>query len=76
MTAYRLVIQDVTGAEVMASYTRWIECVQVKEGKAVERRKKLLFNLGSRRTQVHDPRHRKVGQSPKGADRNTVEVSR
>jgi hypothetical protein len=29
---YRLVIQDVTGAEVFTSYTRWLECVQVKEG--------------------------------------------
>jgi plasmid replication initiation protein len=32
MTAYRLVIQEVTGAEVVTSYTRWLECVQVKEG--------------------------------------------
>ena len=32
MTAYRLVIQEVTGAEVLTSYTRWLECVQVKEG--------------------------------------------
>jgi hypothetical protein len=32
MTAYRLVIQEVTGAEVVTNYTRWIECVQVIEG--------------------------------------------
>jgi plasmid replication initiation protein len=32
MTAYRVVIQKVTGAEVLTSYTRWLECVQVKEG--------------------------------------------
>jgi hypothetical protein len=32
MTAYRLVIQEVTGAEVVTSYTRWLECVQVKVG--------------------------------------------
>jgi plasmid replication initiation protein len=32
MTAYRLVIQEVTAAEVFTSYTRWLECVQVKEG--------------------------------------------
>jgi plasmid replication initiation protein len=31
MTAYRLIIQEVTGAEVVTSYTRWLECVQVKE---------------------------------------------
>jgi hypothetical protein len=31
MTAYRLVIQEVTAAEVLTSYTRWLECVQVKE---------------------------------------------
>ena len=31
MTAYRLVIQEVTAAEVFTSYTRWLECVQVKE---------------------------------------------
>jgi DNA ligase D-like protein (predicted ligase) len=32
MTAYRLMIQEVTGAEVLTSYTRWLECVQVKGG--------------------------------------------
>jgi plasmid replication initiation protein len=32
MTDYRLVIQDINGAEVLTSYTRWLECVQVKEG--------------------------------------------
>ena len=31
MTAYRLMIHEVTGAEVVTSYTRWLECVQVKE---------------------------------------------
>jgi hypothetical protein len=32
MTEYRLVIQDINGAEVLTTYTRWLECVQVKEG--------------------------------------------
>jgi len=32
MTEYRLVIQDINGAEVLTSYTRWLECVQVTEG--------------------------------------------
>ena len=32
MMDYRLVIQDINGAEVLISYTRWLECVQVKEG--------------------------------------------
>jgi plasmid replication initiation protein len=32
MMDYRLVIQEVTGYEVVTSYTRWLECVQVKEG--------------------------------------------
>ena len=36
MTAYRLVIQEVTTAEVFTSYTRWLECVQVKEGQEQE----------------------------------------
>jgi plasmid replication initiation protein len=31
MTAYRLVIQEITAAEVFISYTRWLECVQLKE---------------------------------------------
>jgi hypothetical protein len=31
VTAYRLVIQEVTAAEVFTSYTRWLECVQLKE---------------------------------------------
>jgi hypothetical protein len=31
MTAYGLMIQDVPSAEVVTSYTRWLECVQVKE---------------------------------------------
>jgi plasmid replication initiation protein len=32
MTAYRIVIQDVMGAEVITSYTRWLKSVEVKEG--------------------------------------------
>ena len=32
MTTYRLTLQEVTDAEVVTSYTRWLECVQVKEG--------------------------------------------
>jgi plasmid replication initiation protein len=32
MTAYRVVIRDVVGNEVLTSYTRWLECVEVKEG--------------------------------------------
>ena len=32
MTSYRLVIGDVTENEVLTNYTRWLECVQVKEG--------------------------------------------
>ena len=32
MTAYRIVIQEVTGADVVTNYTRWLEFVQVKEG--------------------------------------------
>jgi hypothetical protein len=32
MTYYRLMIRQVSGAEVLTSYTRWLECVQVKEG--------------------------------------------
>jgi plasmid replication initiation protein len=32
MTSYRLVIGDVTENEVWTNYTRWLECVQVKEG--------------------------------------------
>ena len=30
MTSYRLVIQEVTGAEVLTSYTRWLESVQLR----------------------------------------------
>jgi plasmid replication initiation protein len=36
MTAYRLMIQQVMGAEVMTSYTRWLESVQLKEGENQE----------------------------------------
>ena len=32
MTSYRLTICDVVGNEVLTSYTRWLEFVQVKEG--------------------------------------------
>jgi hypothetical protein len=32
VTSYRLVIGDVSGNEVLTNYTRWLECVQVKEG--------------------------------------------
>jgi hypothetical protein len=32
MTSYRLMIRDVAGNEMLTSYTRWLECVQVKEG--------------------------------------------
>jgi plasmid replication initiation protein len=32
MTPYRLTIRDVDGNAVLTSYTRWLECVQVKEG--------------------------------------------
>jgi hypothetical protein len=31
MMDYRLVIQEVSDAEVVTSYTRWLECVQVEE---------------------------------------------
>ena len=36
MTSYRLVIQEVTGAEVLTSYTRWLESVQLREGENQE----------------------------------------
>jgi plasmid replication initiation protein len=36
MTDYRLVIQDINDAEVLTSYTKWLECVQVKEGPVQE----------------------------------------
>ena len=32
MMSYRLVLQNVAGAEVFTSYTRWLESVEVKEG--------------------------------------------
>jgi hypothetical protein len=31
MTSYRLLIEEVTGTEVVTSYTRWVESVQVSE---------------------------------------------
>jgi Initiator Replication protein, WH1 len=36
MTSYRLVIREVEGAEVLTSYTRWLESVQLREGKSQE----------------------------------------
>src|ERR1700731_2870027 len=36
MMSYRLVIREVEGAEVLTSYTRWLEFVQLKEGKNQE----------------------------------------
>jgi Initiator Replication protein len=36
MTDYRLVIQEVEGPEVLTSYNRWIESVQLKEGENKE----------------------------------------
>jgi hypothetical protein len=30
VTSYRLVIEEVTGAEVITSYARWVDAVQVK----------------------------------------------
>jgi plasmid replication initiation protein len=36
MTTYRLMIQGVTDAEVVTSFTRWLECVHVKEGEKPE----------------------------------------
>jgi plasmid replication initiation protein len=32
MTSYRLTIREVVGNEVLTSYTRWLEFVQIKEG--------------------------------------------
>jgi hypothetical protein len=36
MTCYRLVIQEVAGTEILTSYTRWLESVQLKEGENQE----------------------------------------
>jgi hypothetical protein len=36
MAAYRLVIQEVEGAEVLTSYTRWLESMRLKEGENQE----------------------------------------
>ena len=36
MTYYRLAIREVEAAEVLTSYTKWLECVQVKEGSEPE----------------------------------------
>jgi plasmid replication initiation protein len=36
MMSYRLVIQEIVGTEVLTSYTRWLESVQLKEGEKQE----------------------------------------
>jgi plasmid replication initiation protein len=36
MMSYRLLIREVEGAEVLTSYTRWLESVQLKEGENQE----------------------------------------
>jgi hypothetical protein len=36
MMGYRLIIREVEGAEVLTSYTRWLESVQLKEGENQE----------------------------------------
>ena len=36
MMSYRLVIREVEGTEVLTSYTRWLESVQLKEGENQE----------------------------------------
>src|ERR1700693_5700865 len=36
MMSYRLVIREIEGAEVLTSYTRWLESVQLKEGENQE----------------------------------------
>ena len=36
MTSYRLVIREVEGPEALTSYTRWLESVQLREGKSQE----------------------------------------
>ena len=36
MTSYRLMIRDVVGNEVLTTYTRWLESVEVKEGENQE----------------------------------------
>ena len=36
MTSYRLVIQEVAGTEVVTSYTRWVESVQLREAENQE----------------------------------------
>jgi hypothetical protein len=44
MTAYRLVIQEVTGAEVVTSYTKWLECVQGEGRRSAEREVYVAFS--------------------------------
>ena len=36
MMSYRLVIREVDGTEVLTSYARWLESVQLKEGETQE----------------------------------------
>jgi hypothetical protein len=61
ITDYRLGIQEVAAAEVMTSYTRWLQCVQVKEGPEPEvyvwvparfARNNCLFSMYSREEQM------------------------
>jgi exonuclease V gamma subunit len=36
MTSYRVVIREIEGTEVLTSYTRWLESVQLREAKSQE----------------------------------------
>ena len=36
MTWYRLVIKEINGAEVITSYTRWVDAVHVREARDQE----------------------------------------
>ncbi len=45
MMDYRLVIEELNGAEMLTSYTRWLECVQVKEGPEHENLRHLQSTL-------------------------------
>jgi plasmid replication initiation protein len=36
ITSYRLVIEEITDAEVITSYTRWVDAVQVREAENQE----------------------------------------
>ena len=44
MTAYRLMIEEIKDAEVITSYTRWVDAVQVK---GAENQEVYLFNTQS-----------------------------